>query len=82
MATGMNAASNIIIRRNRDNASSVVEWKADGASYSRTLAGRPSRAAMFARGLTAGSIRTNRFGQLRYRSWDRQGNERWTSIPE
>lgn len=39
------------------------------------------RARQFAASLAAGTIRVNNLGQLRFRAWDRKGNEMWISNP-
>lgn len=77
----MNSATDITTRRNRDNASSVVEWIAGSHRYSRTIAGRPSRARQFADSLRRDHIRITSTGALRYRSYDRKGELLWVSCP-
>jgi hypothetical protein len=77
----MATATNIATRRNRDNASSVVEWTAGDHRYSRTFAGRPSRARQFADALRRDNIRLTSTGALRYRSYGRKGETLWVSCP-
>jgi hypothetical protein len=77
----MNSAANITTRRNRDNASSVVEWSAADHRYSRTFAGPPSRARQFAAALRRGEIRITSAGALRYKSYGRKGEILWVSCP-
>ncbi len=77
----MTTATDITTRRNRDNASSVVEWSAAAQRYSRTFAGHPNRAEIFAAALRRDQIRTNSAGRLRYRSYGRRGETLWLSCP-